>query len=588
MNPDPLAAAAGAGAGADEPAGNKYFAALGNMQGPDKHWSYYLMNWVWENIASLLMFAPFAIAIWWKSLISSQAHGVLSSKDASLAPATEVTFGSLGRKALAFPARVLADARRLGGYYVTFVMAAPLVLTSDPAIASVIFSERFKCERMVYNAEARGILKQNGPQHHRSRRILTAALNDARASKSLLAIINRRLKSEVFPEMDESVSTKQPIDLLPIFEELFADSFTLWLTGALDEEDKTSVERIVEARRTLADLKFIVPTGIAWYFDRLRDLVPLLEYLVFLPGSKDYYIRTHAKTKARQIMTQALESAKSRRENASAAKKSGDLDPFLNRLQDASEADSEPFTWDELRETLEAVQISAEQPMFCAVPNLLLCLAHDRSTQKQIHLELAKVPRSSTEPVRSEDLRAVPHLEMAVRESLRVLPPRPFSYNRSSSANVYKLPGLWSLPKGYHVAVDLLSLHRRGGDAKPADGAEDKPAAADPARTDGGWGPDPDVFRPERFKKDVGLREGESSFGDAFVPFGAGVYGCPAQRLAMEVIRCVAAEVLRRYELTGVEDADLSGPTDLNGYSSSQGGTLRHLAGSPVILKKRK
>ncbi|KAJ3185878.1 Cytochrome P450 4V2 [Irineochytrium annulatum] len=579
---DPLAAAAGAGA--DEPAGNKYFEALGSMQGPDKHWSYYLMNWVWENIASLLMFAPFAIAIWWKSVISSQAHGVLSSKDASLAPATEVTFGSLGRKALAFPARVLADARRLGGYYVTFVMAAPLVIASDPAIAAVIFSERFKCERMVYNADAKGLMKQNGPQHHRSRRILTAALNDARASKSLLAIINRRLKSEVFPEMDESVSTKQPIDLLPVFEELFADSFTLWLTGALDEEDKTTVERIVEARRTLADLKFIVPTGIAWYFDRLRDVVPLLEYLVFLPGSKDYYIRTHAKAKARTIMAQALESAKSRRDNASAAKKSGsgDLDPFLNRLQDASEADSEPLTWDELRENLEAVQLSAEQPMFSALPNLLLCLAHDRPTQKQIHLELAKIPRSATEPVRPEDLRAVPHLEMAVRESLRVLPPRPFSYNRSSAANVYKLPGLWSLPKGYHIAVDFISLHRRGGDTKPADGAEGEPASA------GAYGPDPDVFRPERFKKDVGLREGESSFGDAFVPFGAGVYGCPAQRLAMEVIRCVAAEVLRRYELTAVEDAELSGPTDLNGYSSSQGGALRHLAGSPVILKKRK
>ncbi|KAI8836144.1 cytochrome P450 [Chytridium lagenaria] len=409
-------------------------------------------------------------------------------------------------------------------------------------------------------------------------RILVAALSDPRASKSLAAAFQRRLKTETFPELNEAVTTKgEPLDLAPVFEELAADAVTLWITGT-DEEDKVVVETLVDARRTLADLKFIVPTGITWWCDRLRDTLPLVEFLIFLPGAAYYHKRRVAKKKAVDIMREAFLAAKNKREAGLLSSGSRRMstgapkpeEPFLHRLIDASEADDEPFTWDEIMQNLEAIQFCAEIPFFSILPNLLYLLSHDRTTQKQIQTELSRLPRSTTDPLRIEDLRTLPTLDLAIRETLRLLPPQPLTFNRSATQNVYKLPGLWALPARNHIIVDLISLHRH-------------PRC---------FGDDAHLFKPDRFKgfDPTAVKDTKAmGFAAGYMPFGAGPFGCPGQKVALDAVKIVAAEVLRRYELgasvlpSGTERAE-----DLRAFGCEQGGPLKHLAGAPVLVRKRK
>ncbi|KAJ3333710.1 hypothetical protein HDU76_004856 [Blyttiomyces sp. JEL0837] len=526
-----------------------------------------------ENLLPFIGAALLGLLIWWKQIVSSQASQIVSSKSATQAPTVEVTIGSFTRKALAVPKRLLTQAVKLGEYYVDFVMAAPLVVTNNHKIADVILSDRFICDRLVYNAEKPGVLGANGPYHQRLRRILQAALSDPKSSKAFANAIQKRLKSEAFPELDQASTMKEPFDLLPVFEELFTDAISLWVVG-YPIDNKVEVERLVEARRTLANLTFIVPQGINWYFDRIRDTVPLAEFVAFLPGARDYLVRRNAKKHARAIVEEAIIAAKARYEeakvNPEAATVKSYEEGFYSRLIEVSEGDAEPLTVEEVLNNLEAVQVAAQTPLLVTLPNLLYNLAHDPTTQKAIVAEISKVSRSLTEPLRLDDMRQLTTLDLALKESLRLLPSMPVSYNRSSTKDVYKLPGMWALPKGYQIVVDFLSLQRN-------------PQV---------YGEDANAFKPDRFKKSVPataevVADDLSQFGAAFSPFGRGSFACPGQKIAMDIVKLAAAEVLRRYEFLGVKSDGVDVAT-MEGFESSQGGALRMTAGTSVVIKKRK
>ncbi|KAJ1558325.1 hypothetical protein HK405_013933, partial [Cladochytrium tenue] len=534
---------------------------------------------------------------------------VVCTKDASPAPVAPVTLAAFTRRALTSPVKLVENARSLGAYYVAFVFGGPVVITSDPKIADVLLSHRFKCTRRVFGASVSGILSKDGPEHERLKKILLKVLLDPRSLKSASTILSRRLSTEAFPELDEASSHKEPLDLLPVFEEIFTDVVTFWVLGYGGDTPghKEKMERLVEARRALADLSFVLPTGTAWLLDRVRDYVPFSEYLAFLPGAHDYLIRRNAKRKSRDVVNETVIEAKARHDavragTAALGKNSveGLLDLFFDVVvdpaADAGDASDKPkddgaLDVAEVLAMLEAVQTAGQGPLSAALPNFLYHLAHHPSVQRQLHAEViaAKASRAS-DPVRPDDLRAMPLLDAALRESLRLLPPVPTSHPRVSSQNVYKLPGMWGLPKDYHVAVDLLSMQR------------------DPAV----FGDDAEEFRPARFVgaggsgRSARLFEDVSSadpaaavstdesqpFGPAFLPFGKGPYACPARRPAVVLLKIAAAEVLRRYELVpaaGDKDRQPAPAVGLDGFdAAAMGGTLRMIAGNPVVVRKRK
>ncbi|TPX66669.1 hypothetical protein CcCBS67573_g07740, partial [Chytriomyces confervae] len=119
--------------------------------------AYESISWIRNNFLTFLIMAVIGISLWWKMLISQQADGIQKSlpvepdvevdgekKDAKKkapepvpAPAQEVTFAALTRKALTSPAALLKEAAQLGVYHVKWIMAAPLVVAASPNIATV-------------------------------------------------------------------------------------------------------------------------------------------------------------------------------------------------------------------------------------------------------------------------------------------------------------------------------------------------------------------------------------------------------------------------------------------------------------------
>ncbi|KAI9347814.1 cytochrome P450 [Zopfochytrium polystomum] len=469
---------------------------------------------------------------------------------------------------------MLENTAKHGRYYVNFVMASPIVITSDGKIADVILSKRFKGTRALYNAEAPGLLSKNGADHERLKGETVKAVNDPRSIKAAVSILVKRLRSEAFPEFEEASTKKDAFDLLPVFEEVFTDVVSLWVLGmdgdSADHKKKT--ESLVEARRTLANLTFLLPTGLNWYFDRIRDVIPLAEYLAILPGAREYLVRRNAKNRSRDIIAEAVIAAKARYDGIKAGtstlgknSEEGIIDRLFE-IADSGEAENK-LTMEEIIETIEAVQVAAQSPLFVALPNLLYQLSQNMATQRAIVAELQRLPRGPTEAVRPDDLRSLPALDLAVRESLRLLPPLPMTANRIAAQNIYKLPGMWALPANYHILVDILSMQR------------------DPEV----FGADADKFKPERFKPAGGeslelAGQLDVPFGAAYSPFGRGPHACPGQKVAVTLIKIAAAEVLRKYELAPAPGAAIG----LDGFECAQNAPLRMVAGNPVIVKKRK
>ncbi|KAJ3091084.1 hypothetical protein HK100_007268 [Physocladia obscura] len=570
----------------------------------------------------------------------------VSDSETATAPRAPVTLAAFTRRALSSPAVLLHEARALGVFHVKWLLGGPLVAVASPKVATVVLSKHFQADRFALNFDAKSILVHNGPEHKRDKQILLKLFNPLPASSSasakrpsptldnLIDHIHSRLNSEVFPELNTaSSSSNLPIDLAPIFEELFVDVFALWCLGLdpnistfNDDEAIKRREKIVDAKRCLANLTFIVPTGITWYFDRLRTFVPFTEYLM-LPGHRDYLIRRNGKARARTIIDaeyieivkeykesngkrrggligalieetltrQALEKSKE-----AAKEEQGGEDEQTNpkAAVDDDAADTVPEIqvkdWENIFGLLEDVQIAGQMPLYSLIPHTLYLLSHNPAAQKQILTDLSKL--SSTRPIsRSSQPQILPSLDAFILETLRTCPPLATTYSRMSATNRFKLPDGWNLPSKTHVAVDLLST-LRDVDSFGADADQ-----FSPARFNGflPYQPTYEVPAAEvNAAVKAALKIGDSTavpLKTAFVPFGNGVYACPAQRLALDVVKIVVGEVLRRFEVLPASASSRAGENGctaiiagMEEFGYEHGGVLRHLEGCPVVVKKRK
>ncbi|KAJ3111760.1 hypothetical protein HK100_002563 [Physocladia obscura] len=575
-----------------------------------------------------------------------QADGVtrtVSDSETATAPRAPVTLAAFTRRALSSPAALLHEARALGAFHVKWLLGGPLVVVTSPKVATVVLSKHFQADRFALNFDAKSILVHNGPQHKSDKQILLKLFNPPLSSSvsanrpsplldNLVDHIQSRLNSEVFPELS-AASASSSIDLAPIFEELFVDVFALWSLGLdpkistfNDDEGIKRREKIVDAKRCLANLTFIVPTGIAWYFDCLRTFVPFTEYLM-LPGHHDYLIRRNGKARARIIIdAEYIEIVKEYKENNE--KRRGGLvgalidETLARQAQEQSEkskeaAKDEPSEqsnskaavdednsavavleiqvkdWENIFGLLEDVQIAGQMPLYSVVPHTLYLLSHNPAAQNQILSDLSKL--SSTRSIsRSSQPPILPSLETYILETLRTCPPLATTYSRMSATNRFKLPDGWNLPSKTHITVDLLSTMRNVDS----------------------FGSDADQFAPARFNGllpylptyEVPTTESNAAvkaalkaddvaavpLRTAFVPFGNGIYACPAQRLALDIVKIVVGEILRRFEVlpastnnkAGNGCSDIIAGMDEFGYE--HGGVLRHLEGCPVVVKKRK
>ena len=129
-----------------------------------------------------------------------------------------------------------------------------------------------------------------------------------------------------------------------------------------------------------------------------------------------------------------------------------------------------------------------------------------------------------SEPLRYDQLAALPYLDQVLCESLRFYPPVVTFVSRHA-AQPARLGG-YSLPAGVNLMAPVWTIHH------------------DPAV----W-PDPERFEPERFSRE----RSEGRHPMAWLPFGAGPRNCLGRRFAMLETKLLLVRLVRRFRLEMAE-----------------------------------
>ncbi|KPI97999.1 Cytochrome P450 4V2 [Papilio xuthus] len=142
--------------------------------------------------------------------------------------------------------------------------------------------------------------------------------------------------------------------------------------------------------------------------------------------------------------------------------------------------------------------------------------------------EMQDVFGTSDRRIVKEDLSKLKYLERIVKESLRLYPPGPFIIRKVLED--ISLPSGRVFPAGSGAAVSIWGLHR------------------DPKY----WGPDAEVFDPDRFLPErFNLKHACS-----YIPFSSGPRNCIGYQYALMSMKTVLSAIVRRYKIMGEE----SGP----------------------------
>ncbi|KAK3317287.1 cytochrome P450 [Cercophora scortea] len=192
------------------------------------------------------------------------------------------------------------------------------------------------------------------------------------------------------------------------------------------------------------------------------------------------------------------------------------------------------LTRDELNVEVGLQFVAGTDSIASAIRMTLLFLINTPSAYRKLQSEIDAAIASNliSSPItNAEATQSLPYLQAVIREGLRVFPP-------IASALAYK-----NVPAG----GDVIAGYELPAGTRVATGA----AIYAMCRSKEIWGPDADVFRPERWLE--ADEEELAAMGKAAgLNFGGGQFECPGRVLTFMNLNKVIPELLRRYDFTVV------------------------------------
>ncbi|GAB1317424.1 Pisatin demethylase [Madurella fahalii] len=175
--------------------------------------------------------------------------------------------------------------------------------------------------------------------------------------------------------------------------------------------------------------------------------------------------------------------------------------------------------------------IAGSDTVATALRAAILYIASSPSTVARIRAELAAAGVSPDKPttdiISYSDARNIRYLVAVVREVLRVHPPAIATMEKQLGDEDDVLPDGRVIPARTNIALSLTAILR------------------DPET----WGPDAELFRPERWLEDVDeATKSKMDRAHEFI-FGSGRFLCLGREIAMMHIVKVVAEIFNRYDI---------------------------------------
>ena len=147
---------------------------------------------------------------------------------------------------------------------------------------------------------------------------------------------------------------------------------------------------------------------------------------------------------------------------------------------------------------------------------------------QKLREEIGSVMQAGGHPTR-EDIRRMPYLASILKESLRLFPPVPLNNRTATKTTI--------LPYGGGPDGKSPILVRKGELVVFSQYVE--------ARRKNIFGPDADIFRPERWD----TLDGSDQFGGAYFPFNRGPRACLGQDFALMEVSYTIVRLLQRFPM---------------------------------------
>ncbi|KAL9701536.1 hypothetical protein quinque_004977 [Culex quinquefasciatus] len=258
-------------------------------------------------------------------------------------------------------------------------------------------------------------------------------------------------------------------------------------------------------------------------FDLAGGLLNQMPWLRFLaPNWSGYNLVVDFN---RQLMEFFAETIRNHYETYTDDKSSNDLIyAYIREIRNQNHNPGTTFTEKQMLMTILDLSLAGGLNTSTVTDLLLLMMVVRPDIQAKVHQEID----NHLNPIRWSDRSQLPFVEAVIMEVQRFFPTAAFGGPRRA-VHDFNIGG-YRIPKNSTVFVDLESVHH-----------------------DEAYWKDPEVFRPERFLDEGGYLV----TCDRLLPFSLGKRKCPGDVLAKTTIFLLFVELLRNFELSLPEGAEV-------------------------------
>ncbi|NJP32466.1 cytochrome P450 [Micromonospora thermarum] len=300
--------------------------------------------------------------------------------------------------------------------------------------------------------------------------------------------------------LDEAAATGTPIDIGAELSRMVAAAIMRVFFA-----DRVSVD---SALRIMAAQEVIV-TSMA-----PRLLAPFVPWWIRLPGDRQFHAAVQA---IDDILLPVLREALQR---------PGDGDDVLSTLARARTADGHALSEKQMRDDLVSMVAVTTETTYVVLTWLWPVLANHPHIAARLYDEIDEVVGRN--PVRADHLPNLAYTKMVLQELLRLYPAGWIVPRRAAAADVL---GRVRIEQGSTIVLSPYATHRMSSL----------------------WGPNAEVFDPERFAP--GREGAEERHRYAYYPFGGGKHRCLGEHLFNLEAILIVATLLSRFRFTLTDPA---------------------------------